>query len=165
MLISSLVLLSSVTGLSLWGSIVSVGVVVTFYTSLVSLHCSHTSIQRFSYKKPFRNTIYMFLVASIIIIVNMLNYKYTFCEKHKITIKRHTDVWIKQQLNKPWSLKMKHTVYLQGGLRAVLWTDTFQTFVVVGGLIGIIVMGCNRLGGMGEVWRISQEGQRIQFFE
>lgn len=78
--------LNQVTGLSLWGSIVSVGVVVTFYTSL-------------------------------------------------------------------------------GGLRAVLWTDTFQTFVVVGGLIGIIVMGCNRLGGMGEVWRISQEGQRIRFFD
>lgn len=40
LLISPLVLLSSVTGLSLWGSIVSVGIVVTFYTSLVSLHCS-----------------------------------------------------------------------------------------------------------------------------
>lgn len=51
MLISPLVLLSSVTGLSLWGSIVSVGVVVTFYTSLVSLHCSYTSIRRFSYEK------------------------------------------------------------------------------------------------------------------
>lgn len=40
LLISPLVLLSSVTGLSLWGSIVSVGIVVTFYTSLVSLHRS-----------------------------------------------------------------------------------------------------------------------------
>lgn len=71
----SLVLLCSVTGLSLWGSIVSVGVVVTFYTSLVSLHCSYTSgIRRFFYKKPFCNTIYMYLVASIIIIVDMLNY-------------------------------------------------------------------------------------------
>lgn len=92
MLISPLVLLFSVTGLSLWGSIVSVGVVVTFYTSLVSLHCSYTSIRRYSYKKPFCNTNYMYLVASIIIIFNMLNYKYTFCEKnHNITLKRHTD--------------------------------------------------------------------------
>ncbi|XP_061189213.1 uncharacterized protein LOC133197269 [Saccostrea echinata] len=78
--------LNQVTGLSLWGSIVSVGVVVTFYTSL-------------------------------------------------------------------------------GGLRAVVWTDTFQTFVVVGGLIGIIIMGSNKLGGIGEVWRISQEGERIEFFD
>ena len=31
---------SSVTGLSLWGAIVSVGIVVTFYTSLVSLETS-----------------------------------------------------------------------------------------------------------------------------
>lgn len=100
MLISPLVLLSSVTGLSLWGSIVSVGVVVTFYTSLVSFHCSmtYTSIRRYSYKKPFYNTIYMYmyLVASIIIIVNMLNYKYTVCEKHKITIK---DIQIRELNN------------------------------------------------------------------
>lgn len=54
---------------------------------------------------------------------------------------------------------------LKGGLRAVVWTDTFQTFIVVGGLIGIIIMGCNKVGGMAEIWRISQEGQRIQFFE
>ncbi|KAL3871317.1 hypothetical protein ACJMK2_039324 [Sinanodonta woodiana] len=77
--------LNQVTGLSLWGSILSVGVVVTFYTSM-------------------------------------------------------------------------------GGLRAVLWTDTFQTFVVVGGLIGIITIGSNRLGGVGEVWRISNQGGRILFF-
>lgn len=98
--------------------------------------------------------------ASIIIIVNTMNYKYTICEEHKITIKIP-----KEDFSKTRSLKIKQTVFLQGGLRAVLWTDTFQTFVVVGGLIGIIVMGCGRLGGMAEVWRISQEGQRIQFFE
>lgn len=98
--------------------------------------------------------------ASIIIIVNTMNYKYTICEEHKITIKIPIE-----DFSKTRSLKIKQTVFLQGGLRAVLWTDTFQTFVVVGGLIGIIVMGCGRLGGMSEVWRISQEGQRIQFFE
>lgn len=37
-------LFSSVTGLSLWGAIVSVGIVVTFYTSLVSLETSKRSI-------------------------------------------------------------------------------------------------------------------------
>ena len=37
-------LFSSVTGLSLWGAIVSVGIVVTFYTSLVSLETSKCSI-------------------------------------------------------------------------------------------------------------------------
>ncbi|XP_069122617.1 sodium-coupled monocarboxylate transporter 1-like [Argopecten irradians] len=51
-----------------------------------------------------------------------------------------------------------------GGLRAVLWTDTFQTFVVVGGLIGIIAMGCAKFGGIAEVWSIAQQGGRIEFF-
>ena len=31
-----------------------------------------------------------------------------------------------------------------GGLRAVLWTDTFQTFVVVGGLLGVVIIGTGR---------------------
>ncbi|XP_060064284.1 sodium-coupled monocarboxylate transporter 1-like [Ylistrum balloti] len=51
-----------------------------------------------------------------------------------------------------------------GGLRAVLWTDTFQTFVVVGGLVGIIAMGCMKFGGISEVWNLAQQGGRIEFF-
>ncbi|XP_052222776.1 sodium-dependent multivitamin transporter-like isoform X2 [Dreissena polymorpha] len=77
--------LNEVTGLSLWGSILAVGVVVTFYTSM-------------------------------------------------------------------------------GGLRAVLWTDTFQTLVVIFGLIGIIGIGSSQLGGLGRVWNIASEGGRINFW-
>ncbi|KAJ8300303.1 hypothetical protein KUTeg_021822 [Tegillarca granosa] len=76
--------LNQVTGLSLWGSILSVGAVVTFYTSM-------------------------------------------------------------------------------GGLKAVLWTDTFQTLVVIGSLIGVIAIGSAHLGGLGEVWRIADLGGRIEF--
>lgn len=54
---------------------------------------------------------------------------------------------------------------LQGGLRAVVWTDTFQTFVVMAGLIAIIVVGSRDLGGFGEVWDIANKGGRIQFIE
>ncbi|KAK7488093.1 hypothetical protein BaRGS_00020684 [Batillaria attramentaria] len=77
--------LNEVTGLSLWGSILAVGAVVTFYTSM-------------------------------------------------------------------------------GGLPAVLWTDTFQTFVVVLGLIGIIVTGSQQQGGLSAVWEAAKEGGRINFF-
>ena len=55
--------------------------------------------------------------------------------------------------------------WLQGGLRAVVWTDTFQTCVVMLGLIGIIVMGTQRVGGMATVWAIAQRGNRIDFFK
>ncbi|XP_045209408.2 sodium-coupled monocarboxylate transporter 1-like [Mercenaria mercenaria] len=77
--------LNQVTGLSLWGSILSVGAVVTFYTSM-------------------------------------------------------------------------------GGLRAVLWTDTFQTLVVIAGLIGIISIGSSQLGGITKVWEIADAGGRINFW-
>ncbi|XP_071111655.1 sodium-coupled monocarboxylate transporter 1-like [Haliotis cracherodii] len=50
-----------------------------------------------------------------------------------------------------------------GGLRAVLWTDTFQTFIVIGGLIALIVIGCQRLGGLAHVWSVAELGERINF--
>ena len=47
----------------------------------------------------------------------------------------------------------------------MVWTDTFQTFVVMAGLIAIIVEGSKELGGFGEVWNIANEGGRIKFIE
>ena len=55
--------------------------------------------------------------------------------------------------------------YLKGGLRAVVWTDTFQTLVVVGGLIGIIVIGCNHLGGLDRMWELAEAGGRVNFWK
>jgi Na+/proline symporter len=46
-----------------------------------------------------------------------------------------------------------------------LWTDTFQTFVVIGGLIGIITIGSSQLGGFEKVWDIAEKGGRIDFFK
>ncbi|KAG2467844.1 SC5A6 protein, partial [Polypterus senegalus] len=48
-----------------------------------------------------------------------------------------------------------------GGLKAVIWTDVFQTVVMFAGQLTVIVVGAWRVGGMGEVWRIAQEGGRI----
>eukprot|EP00057_Strongylocentrotus_purpuratus_P008270 XP_011662744.1 PREDICTED: sodium-coupled monocarboxylate transporter 2 isoform X1 [Strongylocentrotus purpuratus] len=52
-----------------------------------------------------------------------------------------------------------------GGLKAVLWTDTFQTFVMVAGIIAIIIAGSLELGGFDEVWAKATEGGRIVFFD
>ncbi|KAJ8316536.1 hypothetical protein KUTeg_005908 [Tegillarca granosa] len=52
-----------------------------------------------------------------------------------------------------------------GGLRAVVWTDTFQTFVVMAGLIAIIVQGSIDLGGFEQVWNIADTGGRIHFID
>lgn len=56
-------------------------------------------------------------------------------------------------------------LFEQGGLRAVVWTDTFQTFVVIAGLIAIIAQGSVDLGGFGNIWDIANKGGRIFFLE
>ncbi|XP_071487040.1 sodium-coupled monocarboxylate transporter 1-like [Diadema antillarum] len=52
-----------------------------------------------------------------------------------------------------------------GGMKAVLWTDAFQTFVMAAGVIAVIIVGCIEVGGLDEVWRIASEGGRIVFFD
>ncbi|KMQ90977.1 sodium-coupled monocarboxylate transporter 1, partial [Lasius niger] len=51
-----------------------------------------------------------------------------------------------------------------GGLKAVVWTDTIQFSVTVGGLFAILVLGIVSVGSVEEVWRISGEGGRLIFF-
>ncbi|XP_033645281.1 sodium-coupled monocarboxylate transporter 1-like [Asterias rubens] len=57
------------------------------------------------------------------------------------------------------------TVYTTvGGMKAVLWTDVFQTCVMMAGFLAIIIEGSSRLGGVGNVWTIAEEGGRIDFW-
>lgn len=53
----------------------------------------------------------------------------------------------------------------QGGLKAVIWTDVFQTLVMFAGQLAVIVVGVNQSGGLTEVWRKVQEGDRIAGLE
>lgn len=48
-----------------------------------------------------------------------------------------------------------------GGLKAVIWTDVFQTAVMFAGQLAVIVVGAHQAGGIQEVWRRAQEGNRI----
>lgn len=48
-----------------------------------------------------------------------------------------------------------------GGLKAVIWTDVFQTVVMFAGQLAVIVVGVQRTGGVSEVWRKVKEGNRI----
>ncbi|XP_063958267.1 sodium-coupled monocarboxylate transporter 1-like [Lytechinus pictus] len=52
-----------------------------------------------------------------------------------------------------------------GGMKAVLWTDTFQTFVMVAGVMAIIIAGTAKVGGFDEVWKRAEDGGRIVFFD
>lgn len=53
----------------------------------------------------------------------------------------------------------------QGGLKAVIWTDVFQTIVMFAGQLAVIVVGVQQTGGVSEVWRKVREGNRISALE
>ncbi|XP_067885296.1 sodium-dependent multivitamin transporter-like isoform X2 [Heterodontus francisci] len=48
-----------------------------------------------------------------------------------------------------------------GGLKAVIWTDVFQTLVMFAGQLAVIIIGARQAGGIGEVWRIAKENGKI----
>ncbi|KAG8013157.1 Sodium-dependent multivitamin transporter [Nibea albiflora] len=52
-------------------------------------------------------------------------------------------------------------IFQTGGLKAVIWTDVFQTVVMFAGQLAVIVVGVHRTGGVSEVWRKVWEGNRI----
>lgn len=54
---------------------------------------------------------------------------------------------------------------LQGGLKAVVWTDTVQTIIMFGAMVVTVIVGTVRVGGVQEVWSRNQQGDRIEFFK
>ncbi|GFY54519.1 putative sodium-dependent multivitamin transporter [Trichonephila inaurata madagascariensis] len=52
-----------------------------------------------------------------------------------------------------------------GGMRAVLWTDLFQALIMLSAACVVCVKGTLDVGGLSEVWRIAEKGQRIQFLD
>ena len=55
--------------------------------------------------------------------------------------------------------------YIKGGLKAVIWTDVLQLTVMIAGFLMIIIKGSIDVGGLSEVWRIAEEGGRIDFIQ
>jgi len=54
---------------------------------------------------------------------------------------------------------------LQGGLKAVVWTDVFQSVIMLAGLVIVAITGSMQVGGLQNVWEINQKHGRINFFE
>lgn len=50
-----------------------------------------------------------------------------------------------------------------GGMKAVVWTDTFQMTVMLLGMLGVVMWGAAKAGGFGEVWATAVSGGRVQF--
>ncbi len=50
-------------------------------------------------------------------------------------------------------------------MKAVLWADTLQAFIMIAGLIALLIRGCTKLGGIDEVFRRAEEHGRLQHWE
>ncbi|KAM6310526.1 sodium/iodide cotransporter [Podargus strigoides] len=50
-----------------------------------------------------------------------------------------------------------------GGMKAVIWTDVFQVFVMLSGFIAIIIRGVLLVGGPARVLDIATNGSRVNF--
>jgi len=48
-----------------------------------------------------------------------------------------------------------------GGMRAVIWTDVFQCFIMFGGILAILIKGLVVVGGFDNVFRICSESGRL----
>ncbi|CAH1788556.1 unnamed protein product [Owenia fusiformis] len=58
------------------------------------------------------------------------------------------------------------TIYTSiGGMKAVIWTDVFQSVIMLGGILTIVVMGIIRIGSVSKVFEICQEHNRLNLFD
>ncbi|XP_077286414.1 sodium/solute co-transporter-like 5A11 isoform X2 [Arctopsyche grandis] len=51
-----------------------------------------------------------------------------------------------------------------GGLRAVIWTDTWQVGVMFGSVLLVAILGTIQAGGLNNILEAASEGERLEFF-
>ena len=52
-----------------------------------------------------------------------------------------------------------YTVF--GGIKAVVWTDALQFFVMIGSIIMVVTMGVVSVGGLGNVFSVAYNTGRL----
>lgn len=53
----------------------------------------------------------------------------------------------------------------QGGMKAVIITDTFQAAVLVGSIVLVMYLGEHDVGGTGAIWSASYKTDRLELFK
>lgn len=52
---------------------------------------------------------------------------------------------------------------MQGGLKAVVYTDAIQIIILIVGLIAVAVLGASKVGGGAAVWEIAKSTGRVNY--
>ncbi|XP_021965091.2 sodium-coupled monocarboxylate transporter 1 isoform X1 [Folsomia candida] len=64
------------------------------------------------------------------------------------------------------SVGLCSTIYTSvGGLKAVVFTDLFQSVMMVVGMVAIVIKGFSSVGGVGEAFRRANNGGRLNFID
>ena len=53
----------------------------------------------------------------------------------------------------------------QGGIKAVMWTDTFQALMMFGSFLAVIIKGNSDAGGSYQVFDLNYQTRRIELFK
>ena len=53
---------------------------------------------------------------------------------------------------------------LQGGMKAVMWTDAFQIVIMFVGLLAVLIQGSIDYG-FGNIWKDMEEGGRVKWWK
>ncbi|GIY14011.1 putative sodium-dependent multivitamin transporter [Caerostris darwini] len=102
------------------------------------------------------------LLASSIFILQMVMYMSIVLYAPALTLSAVTGL---SKWTSVLSIGIVCTFYCTiGGMKAVLWTDLFQSLMMFSAIFAVIIKGTLDVGGFSEVWRIADEGKRIQFF-
>lgn len=120
------VTLQAVTELSRWSSVISVGIVCTFYCTIGDLrrekNTSDTAVNR-------KN-------------LSGVNLPLPETKSENLTKTNHRSA---------------------GGMKAVLWTDLFQSLLMFVSMLAVIAAGTSRIGGFSNVMHEIIEGGRLEF--
>lgn len=56
-------------------------------------------------------------------------------------------------------------MFVQGGLKAVLWTDALQNVFSLLAVVFIIILGVYQLGGSNKIYNVAKEEGRVELFK
>ncbi|CAF1284539.1 unnamed protein product [Rotaria sordida] len=105
---------------------------------------------------------YVRLIASLIFSIQMIIYMALVLYAPALALSQVTglNVWISVI-----SIGVICTMYTTvGGMKAVMWTDVFQTIVMFVGLLASVIQGIIDAGGSRAVWQKALDGGRVEFF-
>lgn len=56
-------------------------------------------------------------------------------------------------------------MYLKGGMKAVLWTDTLQLLIMFAGLFTMVIAGMIHAGGVADIYNVNKISGRLDIIE